>query len=489
MIPSAFENVKRLSDGQLQGLVEAARKGDMTAVNALNLTSATPVLAEMMRRQQMRDMFQKNMMASQPDSQKQPSVADQILAANDRGIGGLEVPGVMDEDSESYASGGIVAFSRGGEPRADDPIMTNIPAGEAYEVSGGKVPAYERARFSPQERRDYDIAQFRADMDEEIRNLGPRPSAYSEEEAKQDFEQRLAMLRGITDPYTKRLQELIARTRPDVAGETKKTRDQAEIAAFLSMIGKQQPAGSGVGRSLYNTAQSVLGGVEQYNKGISSLKKAEQAHAEAEMEGIKAESARAAGNFKEALLHQENQRKAREAELRFYNQSLRNVERERKTGIESIDRGFIAEIRAAQAAAETARKEEADRRRDKTLIEVAGIRANARGGGGGNTDAETRAAEARATRDYNDRVKDTRVVKRATELVTSDARAKGVTLTPAQVDQAVRRYLLEEARALQGLEPRRAPPGAVTPKPKEAPGGGGGGGYVLDPNTGRYVGK
>jgi hypothetical protein len=475
MITSAFENVKRLSDDQLQGLVEAARKGDMTAISALNLTSATPVLAEMMRRQQMRDMFQKNMMANQPDSQKQPTVADQILAATDRGIGGLEVPGVMDEDSESYASGGIVAFNKGGA--AGDAGFISVPPGAEYEGEED-VPIERRLAFTPEQERIFREAQIRKDYERERAALGEAPGELTPEESAKMREDYLKQVRAVTDPYNKRLQALIERTRPDVAGETKTAKDRAEISAYLSMIGKTKPAGSGVGGSLYNTAQSILGGVEQYSKGIAALKKAEQAHAEAEMEGIKAESAREAGNLKDALVHERNQREARRDANRLHSQAERDLTRREKEDIRANIDAFVARKRAEEQARATAQREAAAER--KAEIE----RRRLEGIILGRTGAELRAAEGRAAVSARQMMGDDRYVRTVTKELT--AALAGVEGAPAPGTKAfadlVRREINNQARAENGLPPIS---NVGAPKPKEAPGSGGGpkGGLRYNPNT------
>ena len=386
MITSAFDNVKSLSDDQLQNLVESARRGDMSAISALNLTSATPALYEMMRRQQIRDVFQKNMMAGQPDSQKQPTVAEQILDANDSGIGELEVPGMMEE--ESYAGGGIVSFAQGksvqGDPGDVQPQVQDFEfvveppsGGDKEELSIEERmalnPAQERANASERSRRRF--ARLREEM-------GEAPSELSPEEARQLREDYLKQARAITDPYNKRLQELIARSRPDVAGETKRARDQAEIASYLDMLTKRQVRGSGFAGSLAGTAEAIIGGMGKYEKGIAGLKLAEQKHAEAEMEGIKAESSREAGNLRDALRHEESQRQARKDAQRIYNQGIRDLRGREEAELEGIDRVMMARLRDERAAAQIEARErqaEADRvSREKREAE----RNKARGGDG-----------------------------------------------------------------------------------------------------------
>jgi hypothetical protein len=368
MITSAFDNVKSLSDDQLQNLVESARRGDMSAISALNLTSATPALYEMMRRQQIRDVFQKNMMAGQPDSQKQPTVAEQILDANGSGIGELQVPGMMEE--ESYAGGGIVSFAQGksvqGDPGDVQPQVQDFEFVVEPPSGGDKeeLSIEERMALNPAQERAYASERSRRRFARLREEMGEAPSELSPEEARQLREDYLKQARAITDPYNKRLQELIARSRPDVAGETKRVRDQAEIASYLEMLTKRQPIGSGFAGSLAGTAEAIIGGMSKYEKGIAGLKLAEQKHAEAEMEGIKAESSREAGNLRDALRHEESQRQARKDAQRIYNQGIRDLRGREETELEGIDRVMMARLRDERAAAQIEARErqaEADR--------------------------------------------------------------------------------------------------------------------------------
>jgi hypothetical protein len=131
--------------------------------------------------------------------------------------------------------------------------------------------------------------------------------------------------------------------------------------------------------------------------------------------------------------------------LRFYNQSLRNVERERKTGIESIDRGLVAELRAIRDAAETARREKAARERDETLIKVAGIRADARGGGGGANTIKPAQYAGLVQREFN-KINDNRKEVRAAEKLAVEN--KQLTPDGKPDPKAVREILRAQARSL-----------------------------------------
>ena len=212
MIPSAFENVKRLSDAQLQSAVAAARQGDMTAIQALNLTSATPILAEMMRREQMREMFQKNMSPSTPGPQ---TVLDKLLAQADssRGIGELEVPGMMEE--ESYAEGGIVSFAQG-ESVQGDPGLQEYPQdfqSMPETASSDEVTDEQWLKMTPQQRSLLAQRQIKKEAAERRAALGERPSELGSEEADRLFKRRQEALAAITKPYMERMRAIVEQNR------------------------------------------------------------------------------------------------------------------------------------------------------------------------------------------------------------------------------------------------------------------------------------
>jgi hypothetical protein len=94
-------NLNRLSDQQLDQIIQRAKAGDNQVLQSLGLYSPIPLLSEKMRRNSMRQS-----QAAQSAPAQQPTVADKIA-----GVGSLPVPGVMRE--ENFAEGGIVAFAGG----------------------------------------------------------------------------------------------------------------------------------------------------------------------------------------------------------------------------------------------------------------------------------------------------------------------------------------------------------------------------------------
>lgn len=99
-----FNNVKRLSDEQLTQVLQQARSGNNDTLQAMGLYSPIPLMAEQLRRKNLRE----ETAAQQQQAQgQQPSVIDQLA-----GVGSLPVPGMMEE--QNYANGGIVAFAKGG---------------------------------------------------------------------------------------------------------------------------------------------------------------------------------------------------------------------------------------------------------------------------------------------------------------------------------------------------------------------------------------
>ena len=381
MIPSAFENVKRLSDAQLQDLIADARKGDMSAIQALNLTSATPVLAEMMRREQMREMFQQNMSPRMPGPQ---TVLDKILAKAEPagGIGGLETPGVMEEDS--FASGGIVSFQSGGQPDATN-IRQLLRTPEYYgdEVApqqSDEVTDAQWLKMTPDERRLYDKRMVNKEIERRREALGPQVTEMTPDESEQLFEERLKLLQGVTKPYQERMQKLIEQGRINEPQRKEELERAAINRGFASMIGAPRKTRSRLGSFAQNVGAAVQGGMGSYEKGIAQLEESKRLQARAELDALKAESAFEKGNFSEARKHVDDMVDARRNAARARSQAERNLTNEEKLGIESIDREYRARLVAEQQQKATEAREKAAEKAAEARIRAAEIRA---GGGGG----------------------------------------------------------------------------------------------------------
>lgn len=381
MIPSAFENVKRLSDAQLQDLIADARKGDMSAIQALNLTSATPVLAEMMRREQMREMFQQNMSPRMPGPQ---TVLDKILAKAEpsEGIGSLDIPGALEEDS--FASGGIVSFRDGGQAGFIEP-----PPGAALEegeVDGDRSIGIDRLlAMSPRERHVYEVERARREGREEL-EAEPTVRAFTPEEQQKMFDERLKLLQGVTKPYQERMQKLIEQGRINEPQRKEELERSAINRGFASMIGAPRKTRSRLGSFAQNVGAAVRGGMDSYEKGITQLEEAKRLQARAELDALKAESALEKGNFTEARKYADDATDAQNKAEQNYQRGIRGIRRATSDRVSALGRDYVAETQAAARAAETARKAaedklEADAKQARTEAILKAALARSRGDG------------------------------------------------------------------------------------------------------------
>ena len=131
-----FNNVKRLSDEQLTQVLQQARSGNNDILQAMGLYSPIPLMAEQLRRKNLREEAS----AQQQQAQgQQPSVADQLA-----GVGSLPVPGMMEE--QNFANGGIVAFNKGGSSSGFDYTNPYVPADILRAVHGAESTFGTRMR-------------------------------------------------------------------------------------------------------------------------------------------------------------------------------------------------------------------------------------------------------------------------------------------------------------------------------------------------------
>lgn len=438
MIPSAFENVKRLSDAQLQSAVAAARQGDMTAIQALNLTSATPILAEMMRREQMREMFQKNMSPSMPGPQ---TVLDKLLAQADssRGIGELEVPGMMEE--ESYAGGGIVSFAQG-ESVQGDPGLQEYPQ-DFQSMPETPVTDEQWLKMTPQQRSLFAQREIRKEAAERRAALGERPSELGSEEADKLFKQRQEALAAITKPYMDRMRAIVEQNRVNEPQRKEELERAAYNEGFASMIGAPRRTSSRLGSLAQNIGAAVRGGMGSYNKGIAQLEEAKRLHARADLDAVKAEAEFAKGNFSEARKYVDDMIESRRNAARVYAQAERDITNQEKSGIASAVQQSRAELMAEQQAEATRQREAAAELRYRQEIEKERMR-GARTGGGANTIKPNQYASL-VQREYTKSLDNRDRVKEAKELAVKN---KQVTPDGKPDPTAVQKILRAKAREL-----------------------------------------
>lgn len=412
MIPSAFENVKRLPDDQLARVVQAARQGDMTAIEALNLTSATPVLAEMMRRNRMREMMQKNMMGGAPDPK---TVLDKQLAQAQatQGIGDLEIPGRMEE--QTYAHGGIVSFSGGEEvegsdiqPQVEDFVspaydglrMTKTP--EMYGDIPSAAPqgdgirelsAEEIAKMTPRQREMY-LKQLTTRRYEEARAaLGKPPTDMTPEEQREEYEKNLALARQTSAPYLKQMQELLAQAKPDQAKIEQDATKRAINMGLLSLIGaKRMPGESRMSSFASNVGEALRTGAGAYEKGVGGIDRLKREYLDSQLKFVEAQNAAARGDAAVARDLAKQASDQRRDAVRIYNSDNRTLTNAQKAELDSITRQTVAEIQAEQRARDAEVRERIAQNRDKIILQAAGIRAGGSGGSRPITEGQAVAA-------------------------------------------------------------------------------------------------
>jgi hypothetical protein len=381
-------------------------------------------------------------------------------------------------EEESYAGGGIVSFAQGKDVQGD-PGLQEYPQDFQFMVEppadSDEVTDEQWLKMTPQQRSLFAQRQIRREAAERRAALGERPSELGSEEADRLFKQRQEALAAITQPYMERMRAIIEQNRINEPQRKEELERAAYNEGFASMIGAPRRTSSRLGSLAQNIGAAVRGGMGSYKKGIAQLEEAKRLHARADLDAAKAEAEFAKGNFSEARKYVDDMIESRRNAARAYAQAERDITNQEKSGIASAVQQSRAELMAEQQAEATRQREAAAEARNEAFIKAAQLRADARGGN--STGTENRAAEARAMADFRESLKDSRLVRATKEEVISDAAKKKITLTPTQIEQAVRARLQEEARARQGLKPREASQSSVS-KPKEAPGDDGG--YAID---------
>lgn len=381
MIPSAFEKVKDLSDDQLRNMLEAARRGDMNAISEMNLISATPLLYEQTQRNRIREeallqqILRKNMMEGAPNPRNE--LDKQLAKANAyQGVGGLEIPGMMEE--QTYAHGGIVAFNQGGgagfieKPPVEGNRQT-LYTPEYYEgvssaapqESGLKELSPEQfAKLSPQKQREYRDERIRQRYAAERAALGSAPKEMTPEEQREEYKKNLELARQTSEPYLKRMQELLAQTKPDQAKIEQDATKRAINMGLLSLIGaKRMPGESRMSSFAANVGEALRTGAGAYEKSVGNIDRLKREYMQSELKFVEAQNAAARGDAQSARDLANQAINDRKNAVRAYTGGLRDLGRRE---IEELENSFnltAAEIRAAeQAKAAEARERAYDAR-------------------------------------------------------------------------------------------------------------------------------
>jgi hypothetical protein len=456
MIPSLIKDLKRLPDDQLARVIKSARAGDMTAIEALNLTSATPVLAEMMRRDRIREMWQKNMMGGAPDPQ---TVLDQQLAKADatQGVGGLEIPGVMEE--RAYAGGGIVAFNSGGSAAQQSDNILYSPeyyGGEEPPAAPGfKEPSPEEiARMTPNQRRNYLDERTRRRYAENRAALGSAPTEMTPEERREEYQNNIELAQSVSGPYLKRMQELLAQSKPDEAKIGQDAAKRAINMGLLSLIGaKRMPGESRMSSFASNIGEALRTGAGAYEKGVGGIDKLKREYVSSELKFVEAQNAAARGDMKAAQDLAQQAANDRKTAASIYRTSIRGLDAREKEELDNNLNQTVAEIRAAgQERATEAKEREAQLRYD-AMIRRAGIMAGGGGGARPMTDGQFVAAVTRAESAIRG---DSRLM---TELRKQYGRGEAL-------DDAIYKMATDKVNKLMSDRP-----GRTAPKPGEKPSG------------------
>lgn len=371
MISRAIEQIKSLSDRQLEDAIESVRNGDLTPLRALEINSATVLANELIQRK----LARPNMTPRVPDSK---TVIDKLLeqAGLSKGIGGLDIPGALEEDS--FASGGIVSFNKGGGTADFQLLETATDYDNAPAPSPSReLSAEEVAKLPPRQYAAYREARLKDAIARERAALGPAPQEYSDEEQQEIQKKQLEFLRGISEPSLRRMQEILDKQRPDES----RTKGELERAAinrgFASMIGAPRRTRSRLGSFAQNVGAAVQGGMGLYETGIAKIEQAKKDYAKSEMEFLKAKLADEAGDAKAANAYMANAVKDRQNAVRTYRGGISDLQRR-----EASERLGISQELRADMAADTARKER-ERREAQLEAEIKAGKYERRGGDGG----------------------------------------------------------------------------------------------------------
>jgi hypothetical protein len=339
-------NLNRLSDQQLDQILQRAKAGDNQVLQSLGLYSPIPLLSEKMRRNSMRQA-----QAAQSAPAQQPTVADKIA-----GVGSLPVPGVMRE--ENFADGGIVAFAKG----------STVPSQEALDS------------------RLLGIRQtMKEDLDKEIEDLreahGPAPTQMTPEERLAYGSKAYEQAQEFDRPYREKLESMTAQQAPDVEGRKKDEFNKAMLNASLALMGGR---GKGFSGFVSDVGGAARVGVQGYEAGMDAVRRAEEEHKKSLLLTEKYKYEMSKGNKKLADEAMDASNVAEQNSTRLYRAGLTDIAKARAAGMQNIGSTVSSLERTERdrlRAESEARK--LDLQADKLNAMMAGILGGGRGGGGG----------------------------------------------------------------------------------------------------------
>lgn len=339
-------NLNRLSDQQLDQIIQRAKSGDNQVLQTLGLYSPIPLLSEKMRRNTLRQA-----QAAQSAPARQPTVADKIA-----GVGSLPVPGVMQE--ENFAGGGIVAFAGGGTPSQE---------------------SFEQRLLNTRK----DLMQEVEDQTEELRKIhGPAPTQMTPEERLAYGAKAYEQAQEFDRPYREKMEAMLAQQAPDTEGRKKDEFNKSLLNASLALMGGR---GKGISGFVADLGGAARIGVQGYESGMDAVRKAEEEHKRSLMLGEKYKYEMSKGNKKLADEAMDASNVAEQNSIRLHRLGATEIAKARAAGMQNVGSTIstLERVERDRLRAENeARKNNIAERRLEAMM--AGILSGGgRGGGGG----------------------------------------------------------------------------------------------------------
>jgi hypothetical protein len=269
--------------------------------------------------------------------------------------------GLLPVGDLNYSDGGIVAFEKGGDVPPPSYGSKDWLAKEMDRIQKAKKDLGSVEPMTPEE----------------------QSALYSKEYGE---------AQGRMEPFLKRLRDLEQQNKPDIAKLEADAASNARLKGFASLMGAR---GRGVGGLLAAMGGATNVGLDQYERGMASVKEANKSHFESQKLLARAEMESAKGNHEAARRLVEAANVAKKNEISENRNAVRDLSREQERAEDVYGTTAKSE---AQAAA-TAQREEESRRRFEAMmakIDATTKMALARsggggggGGGGGKSDAAT----------------------------------------------------------------------------------------------------
>jgi hypothetical protein len=340
-------NLNRLSDQQLDQILQRAKAGDNQVLQSLGLYSPIPLLSEKMRRNSMRQA-----QAAQSAPAQQPTVADKIA-----GVGSLPVPGVMRE--ENFADGGIVAFAKG----------STVPSQEAL----------DSRLLTERERMVKELEDQITDLRE---THGPAPTQMTPEERLAYGAKAYGQAQEFDRPYREKMEAMLAQQAPDTEGRKKDEFNKAMLNASLALMGGR---GKGFSGFVSDVGGAARVGVQGYEAGMDAVRKAEEEHKKSLLLGEKYKYEMSKGNKKLADEAMDASNVAEQNAIRLHRAGQTEIAKARAAGMQNIGSTISSLERTERdrlnAEINSRKNDIAERKLEAMMAGI--ISGGGRGGGGG----------------------------------------------------------------------------------------------------------